>query len=245
MKPVWILVGLLCLLTACDKDDLTHNLQVQVNFSSATVPFPEADSVVLTLTNSGGVAVQSRKMDQGPNLYSTALNALEEGTYTVAVSVYRQGQNEADYRYDQSEPIDLREDRRLELTAPTGSRGDSWERWIELHYPDMTYSFPMNLANPAFQFVVHSSKTWDALYLDRVAYRETLSPLNIVASHSWDCAATATAGCFTSGRARNETAFQPLSTGLQGKDWNRGEVFGILMNTTTSDEVLFYHEYEY
>ncbi|MCG2617077.1 hypothetical protein LZZ85_22465 [Terrimonas sp. NA20] len=235
------LLLLMFIIIRCKKErsPVKEDNSISIHFSPSTISFDRVDSAVVILTK--GASLIRRNMIRDNRLLKADLNDLEKGEWTTEIRIYARILNDNyQRRYDLTQNIGIVENGKgIRLSAATGLFNDQWKPRVIVATNDHSVVLTAALdPNDPYTDMVISNDKWDYVYVDRTALYKADNGEQRTDGGNWEC----DGDCYTDGNFQFEQhAFLGFSQRMANKNWLRSEVFGLVMNQQTGEELNLYY----
>lgn len=169
------------------------------------------------------------------------LNDLEKGEWTTEIRIYaRIERDNYPRRYDLRQNIGIVPNGKgIRLPAPAGIFDDQWKPRVIIATADRTVILTAALdPNDPYTDLAVNTEKWDYAYIDRTALYKTENGEQHTDGGNWEC----DGDCYFDGTFQFEgNAFTGFSQRMANRNWLRSEVYGLLMNLQTGEELNLYY----
>ncbi len=180
-------------------------------------------------------------MTKENRLLKADLNDLEKGEWNTEIRIYARIPND-NYprRYDLKQTIGIvTNGKGIRIPAATGLFDDQWKPRVIIAANDRSVILIAALApNDPYTDMTINDEKWDYVYVDRTALYKNAGGEQRTDGGNWEC----DGDCFVDGSFHFEpNAFVGFSQRMAERNWIRSEVYGLVMNQSTGEELnLFY-----
>jgi len=239
---------LLSITSSCKKennpggDHPSVEKDIVISFQQQGISMSQVDSAMIVFKKQGSQQFVLKRFDKQTNFMNVVTEDLSAGNYTMDIYIYtKKAADNSSRMYSRSIGVTLPLSSNHVMTAPTGEINGVWDPHIVLASAnnEAVIVLAADNADPYFDVRVKDSK-WDYFYIDRIAFNRNGGMNEQIAAGSWECSSN----CYTNDKVIvNTTAFVPFNNEVKTKQWNNGEIYIILYDSETDEELSFFYTY--
>ncbi len=180
-------------------------------------------------------------MQKKDRVLKANVDVLAEGEWRAEIRLYARVPNDNHpRRYDIVQTIGLTGNRKgIRLPAPKEILDDQWKPRVIIAKQNRSVLLTVALdPNDPYADLVVTDPAWDYSYIDRTALYKNDNGEQRTDGGSWEC----DGDCYADGVFQFEpTAFAGFAQRMANRNWLRSEVYGLLMNRSTGEELNLYY----
>ncbi len=242
LKLIGCLLLFFVALTGCKKDDPQQPIplpvarELSVGFSNSSIPFSDADSIVVVVRDLQHFVKEWKTMKKQAASFTTNLQHLPIGNYNVELYVYsKKGADFTARQYALTKRIALPLQQQLSIDAPTGSFTDAWfQRAVFSEGQDNALVIVAMDPRDSYYEMRLKSAAGKRIYLERYSVDGNV----VVASKTTSKDVTGLIGL------GEYSDYVPYVQAMAGKNWTKAVISGWIDQEGLGD-VGFYYEYFY
>jgi len=228
--------------TACQKDVSADEpapppapKSAHIAFGTASIGLDKADSVLVKLTNADKTKTLAGKAVKKSADYLVTLDTLPAGSWQMDLEVYSKPGN-GGFKYTISKNVTLPLTEDLTINGPTALLADQWKSFLFIKETGFSVTVPLDPTDPAFEVRTFQGP-WEYVNVERHVYKGTTE----LDADGFQC----NNNCFPgNGILKDNTYFVNFSNNVKTLDWNKGEIYIMLINTPTNDDKTIYWLYD-
>jgi hypothetical protein len=225
-RVILFLLATLIYLTACDKENETpppvqSERQLRINFSNSTINIADVDSAEVILTKTGFPAITKKLQKANGFMFAVAADIID-GNWQAEWLLYTKKPATGYARqFSRTSLVMFPLSGTWAEMAPAGDWSSGWNPRVLAHDEEakITYITAMHFSDPYFAIINKSNLALRYVYIDRIASKVNNGQSNVVGAKEFELFNGIPMDGIT-----DRQAFLPLTTEMQGKTWNQGEI---------------------